>query len=145
LRFIHNWVITWIHWIVCWFAVSLSLPALWLPPRFQKGSTCRPSSSYSYFCWHSEVLFHVTLVWPVPLTQVFPHPQVIFPYKTWFFGIYLSFQRQKSFKNQHLSHSESKSYQINSIKSCSSRSFQQHQRHIPIPLKFSATIYFHFQ
>ncbi len=30
--------------------------------------------------------------------------------------------------------------QINSIKSCSSRSFQQHQRHIPIPLKFSATI-----
>jgi len=37
-------------------------------------------------------------------------------------------------------HSESKSYQINSIKSCSSRSFQQHQRHIPIPLKFSAAI-----
>jgi hypothetical protein len=49
-------------------------------------------------------------------------------------GIYLHFQRQKSLKN--LPHSESKSYQINSIKSCSSRSFQQHQRHIPIPLKF---------
>jgi hypothetical protein len=28
----------------------------------------------------------------------------------------------------HLPHSESKSYQINSIKSCSSRSFQQHQK-----------------
>jgi len=62
--------------------------------------------------------------------------------KTWFFGIYLNFQWQKSFKNQYLPHSESKSYQINSIKLCSSRSFQQHQRHIPIPLKFSATIIF---
>jgi hypothetical protein len=38
------------------------------------------------------------------------------------------------------SHSESKSYQINSIKSCSSRSFQEHQMHIPIPPKFSDTI-----
>jgi hypothetical protein len=54
-------------------------------------------------------------VWPVPLAQVLPHPQLIFPSKTWFFGIYLNFQRQK--KNQYLSHSESKSYQINSIKS----------------------------
>jgi len=36
-------------------------------------------------------------------------------------------------------------YQINSIKSCSSRSFQQHQSHIPIPPKFSATILFNFQ
>jgi len=35
-------------------------------------------------------------------------------------------------------------YQINSIKSCSSRSFQQHQRYIPIPLTFSATIEFNF-
>jgi hypothetical protein len=52
-------------------------------------------------------------------------------------GIYLNFQQQKSLENQYLPHSESKSYQINSIKSCSSRSFQQHQRHIPIPLKFS--------
>ncbi len=62
-----------------------------------------------------------------------PHPQLIFPSKTWFLGIYLNFQWQKSFKNQYFSHDESKSYQINSIKSCSSRSFQQHQRHIPIP------------
>jgi hypothetical protein len=37
-------------------------------------------------------------------------------------------------------HFESKPYQINSFKSYSSRSFQQHQRHIPIPLKFSAMI-----
>jgi hypothetical protein len=31
------------------------------------------------------------LVWPVPLAQVLPHPQLIFPCKTWFFGIYFSF------------------------------------------------------
>ncbi len=43
-------------------------------------------------------------------------------------------------KNQHLPYFESKSYQINSIKSCSSRSFQQHQTHIPIPSKFSPMI-----
>ncbi len=49
-----------------------------------------------------------------------------FPSKTWFFGIYLDFQWQKSVKIQYLPHCEPKSYQINSIKSCSSRSFQQH-------------------
>jgi hypothetical protein len=84
--------------------------------------------------------FQTTLVWPLPLAQVLPRPQLIFPSKTWFFGTYLNFQWQKSLKNQYLSHSEFKPYQINFIKSCSSRSFQQHQRHIPIPLKISATI-----
>ncbi len=73
----------------------------------------------------------------MPLAQVLPHPQLIFPSKTWFLGIYLNFQQQKSLKNQYLPHSESKSYQLHSIKSCSSRSFQQQQRHIPIPLKIS--------
>ncbi len=66
------------------------------------------------------------------LAQVLSHSQLIFPSKTWFFGISLNFQQQKSLKNQYLPHSKSKSYQINSIKSCSSRSFQQHQRHIPL-------------
>ncbi len=60
------------------------------------------------------------LVWPVPLAQVLPHPQLIFPSRTWFFGIYLNFQQQKSLKNKYLRHSESKSYQRNSIKSSSS-------------------------
>jgi hypothetical protein len=63
-----------------------------------------------------------------------------FSFQNLVFWIYLNFQRQKSLKNQYLPHSESKSYQINSIKSCLSRSFQQHQRHIPIPPKFSAKI-----
>jgi hypothetical protein len=78
----------------------------------------------------------------VPLAQVLPRPQLIFPFKTWFFGFCLNFQWQKSLNNQYLPHSESKSYQINFIKSCSSRSFQQDQRHVPIPPKFSATIKF---
>jgi hypothetical protein len=40
----------------------------------------------------------------------------------------LDFQRGRNhLKNQCLPHSESKSYQINSIKSCSSRSFQQYR------------------
>jgi hypothetical protein len=50
---------------------------------------------------------------------VLPHPQLISPSKTWFFGIYLNFQWQKSLKNQYLPHSQSKPYQINSIQSCS--------------------------
>jgi len=62
----------------------------------------------------------------------------VFSFRNWFFGIYLNFQRQKLLRNQYLSPSESKSYQINSIKSCSSRSFQQYQRHISIPqLRFN--------
>jgi hypothetical protein len=78
------------------------------------------------------------LNWTVSL-QVLPRSQLIFPSKTWFFGIYLNFQRQKALKNQYLPHSKSKSYHIIFIKSCSSTSFQ-HQRHIPVPLNFSATI-----
>jgi hypothetical protein len=46
---------------------------------------------------------------------VLPHLQLIFSSKTWFFGIYLNFQQQKSLKNQYLTSSKSKSYQINSI------------------------------
>jgi hypothetical protein len=75
---------------------------------------------------------------------VLPPPQLIFPSKTWFFGIYLSFQWQKALLNQYLPHSESKTYHINSTKSCSSRSFQQHQTHIPIPPKKLDKIYLVF-
>jgi hypothetical protein len=53
------------------------------------------------------------LVWPVPLAQVLPRPQLIFLFKTWFFEIYLNFQWQNSLSNQYLAYSESKSYQIN--------------------------------
>jgi hypothetical protein len=76
-----------------------------------------------------DVLLYLncTQVWHVPLARVLPRLQLIFPFETWFLGIYLNFQQQKSLKNQHFPHFESKYYQINSIKSCSSRSFQQHQ------------------
>jgi hypothetical protein len=74
------------------------------------------------------------------MAQVLLCPQLIIPSKTWFVGIYLNFQWQKLLKNQYMPHCESKSYQVNSIKSCSSKSFQQHQGHIPIPLKISAMI-----
>jgi hypothetical protein len=76
------------------------------------------------------IMHRVHTSWMVSL-QVLPRPQLIFPSKNWFFGIYFNFQQQKSLKNQYLPHSESKSYQINSIISYSSRSFQQHQMHIP--------------
>jgi hypothetical protein len=55
------------------------------------------------------------------------------------------FSGRNHLKNQYLPHSKSKSYQINSIKSCSSKSFQQHQSTFQIPPKFSATIQFNFQ
>ncbi len=54
------------------------------------------------------------LNWMISL-QVSPRSQLISPSKTWFLEIYLKFQWQKSLKNQYLPHSESKSYQINSI------------------------------
>ncbi len=56
------------------------------------------------------------LVWPVPLAQVLPRPQLIFPFKTWFFWEFIwIFSSRKSFQNQYLAHSESKSYHIHSI------------------------------
>jgi hypothetical protein len=99
---------------------------------------------YVSIFWTAKYERKSCLNWMVSL-QALPRSQLIFPSKTWFFGIYLNFQQQKSLKNQYLPHSESKSYQINSIKSCSSRSFQEDQRHIPIPPKFSATTLFNFQ
>jgi hypothetical protein len=35
--------------------------------------------------------FKQQLVWHVPLAQVLPRPQLIFPSKPWVFGIYLNF------------------------------------------------------
>jgi len=73
--------------------------------------------------WAAKYERKSCLNWMISL-QVLPCSQLIFPSKTGFFGIYSNFQWQKSLENQYLSHSESKSYQINSIKSYSSRSSQ---------------------
>ncbi len=72
-----------------------------------------------------SILIYFILVWPVPLSST------DFSFQTWVLEIYLNFQQEKWVETQSLPHSESKSYKINSIKSCSSRSFQQHQWHIP--------------
>jgi hypothetical protein len=37
-------------------------------------------------------------MWLVLLAQVLPHPQLIFPSKTWFFGIYLIFNGKNHLK-----------------------------------------------
>ncbi len=49
------------------------------------------------------------------LAPVLSRLELVFPSKTWFFGIYLNFRLQKSLRNQYLSYSESKSYQVNSL------------------------------
>ncbi len=59
-----------------------------------------------YKSW--QTLYQQLLVWHVPLAQVLPRPQLIFPSKTWFSGIYLNFQQQKSLENHYLPHSKSK-------------------------------------
>jgi glycerol-3-phosphate acyltransferase PlsY len=46
----------------------------------------------------------------------------------------------KNHSKFNLSHPNSKSYEMYSIKSCFSKYFQEHQRHIPILLKFSVMI-----
>jgi hypothetical protein len=81
------------------------------------------------------------LNWLINL-QMWP---MIFLSKTYFFVIYISVQWQKSFKIQYLPYPKIKSYKIYFIKSCSSRSFQQHQRQIPIHLKFWVMILFYVQ
>jgi hypothetical protein len=100
-------------------------------------------------------LFWCTLVWLVPLAQVWTnyknretqHVNIVLQCMYRFFELpnMKGNHAWKSLETQYLPHSESKSYQINSIKSCSSRSFQQHQNHNQIPQKFSATMQFNFQ
>jgi hypothetical protein len=137
--------------------------------------------SWQIQIWSLSIFSPSSLMWVVPLAQVWTHykigklnmwtlfcnvcinflniqiwkeimlelngkPSSVITFSTDFsfqnlvFKIDLNFQWQKSLKDQYLPHSESKSYQINSIKFCSSRSSQQHQTHNPIPPKISAMI-----
>jgi len=57
--------------------------------------------------------------------------QLSFPFQTQFLQIHLNFQQQNPLKNQYFSHLSSEKYEINSIKSDSQRTFQQHQEHPP--------------
>jgi hypothetical protein len=90
-------------------------------------------------------------MWPVPLAQVLvTTSSTDFSFQNLvFFENLFEFLVAKITLKINISHFlNPKSYQINSIKPCSSRSFQQHQRHIPIPPKNkikSVTISFNFQ
>jgi hypothetical protein len=88
------------------------------------------------------------LVWPCSVGPSVTTSSTDFSFqKNLVFGNLFEYSASENYLEINISHiSESKSYQINSIKSCSSRSFQQHERHVPseeivpIPPKFSATI-----
>jgi hypothetical protein len=59
-----------------------------------------------------------------------PCHQLIFPSKTWFFGIYLNFQQHKSLKNQSkFLHHKSKHHGTKPMHPSSLRAFQRHQEH----------------
>jgi hypothetical protein len=78
---------------------------------------------------------------------VLPHPQLIFPFQNLVFWNLFEFSATRNqFKINISPHSESKSYQINSIKNPARWDIfpNNTQRHIPIPLKFSATILISF-
>jgi hypothetical protein len=84
---------------------------------------------------------------PLQSAQVFPCPQLIFPSKTWCFRISIwIFSGRYHLKNQYLPHSGSKSYQINYIKSCASRSFSNNTKEtFQFLQNFELWFYFAFQ
>jgi len=89
-------------------------------------------------------------IWKESMLELNVKPSSVTTFFNWFCLPYLVFWNLFEFSVaqitlKSISPTLSKSYQINSIESCSWRSFQQHQRHIPIPPKFSATISFNFQ
>jgi len=74
----------------------------------------------------SLIFLSFILVWLVPLAQVLPHPQLIFPSKTWFFWNLFKIFSCRNHLKINISHILNPNlYQINSIKSRSSRYFQR--------------------
>jgi hypothetical protein len=67
----------------------------------QKMGTLFCNVCIDYFL-NSQMWKEIMLELNGKLSSVIPHSQLIFPSKTWSFGIYLNFQWQKSFKNQYL-------------------------------------------
>ncbi len=135
-------------------AISIVNPnacVIWLPrvPRWLSKVIELFKKSRGIHSWISTYLVSSgvnsvrILVWSVPLAQVLPHPQLIFPSKTWFLGIYLSFQQQKSLKNQYLRNfqlryksifknfctTSSKRHGLKPMHPSWLRAFQRHQEH----------------
>jgi hypothetical protein len=81
---------------------------------------------------YARSYYSLVLVWRVPLAQVLRCPRLIFPSKNLVFWNLFEFSILKITSKINISHflNPNKSYQINSIKSCSSRSSQSHQKHI---------------
>jgi hypothetical protein len=104
------------------------------------------NENYYQFSKHhlfSFFIFNVIyiLVWRMLLAKVLSRPQLIFSFQNLVFRNLFQFSTNKNHLKINISHILNPNLtQINSIKSCSSRSFRQHQRHIPSPPKFSATI-----
>jgi hypothetical protein len=75
----------------------------------------------------------------MPFAQVLSRPQLIFCSKTWSFGIYFSWKILLKINIFHiLNPNLTKQIPLNPVHQ--DLNFQQHQRHIPTPLKFSAMI-----
>ncbi len=81
-------------------------------------------SFFLFQCYFGSHLTHISVACAIgpSVTKWFFLP------KAGFFGIYLNYQRLNSLRNEYLPPFEPISYQINSIISCLSRSFQQHEK-----------------
>jgi hypothetical protein len=66
-------------------------------------------------------------VWPVPLAQVLPRPQLIFPFQNLVFWNLFEFSLKISFNIQELLHHKSKRHETNPDAPSSSRAFQRDQ------------------
>jgi hypothetical protein len=53
---------------------------------------------------HKLLPFYFLLLWPVPLAQVLPRPQLIFPLKIWFFFFFFKFSAAKITLESNMSH-----------------------------------------
>jgi hypothetical protein len=94
-------------------------------------------------------------MWLVPLAQMLPCPQSIFPFQNLVFWNLFEFSLAEITLKINISHILNPNLiKINSIKSCSSRSFQQHQKHNPMNsfeilsydlISFSVKILFNIQ
>ncbi len=137
MRFIHNWVIRDIRWMIHWFIVAPlgeEIWRAWIEPASGRTNyldslafvvrTCTYVTGICTFAFFSLYLSsflyqqgvcHIvalpfaskssTVVWPVPLAQVLPCPQLIFPSKIWFFlDFFWNFQLLNSLLNQYLPH-----------------------------------------
>jgi hypothetical protein len=88
---IHTTIDTYIH-ECCWFSNLCIEPSVWVSSSFfhlMEHVLCPvlqlPVPWKQILQKSTQFKYQIQLVWPVPLAQVLPRPQLIFPSKTWFF------------------------------------------------------------